>query len=151
MKTGLIILWGMCALSATAQTVIKRDATIKQMVDEVSATNIEATVRKLVSFRTRHSLSDTLSKTEGIGAARNWIKSEMEKYAAASNGRMKVEFDTFTQPAGGRFDKPTVLKNADGKDVLVNQVGCYGINLGRIDFYFDNDASKIASGKSIVV
>ena len=49
------------------------------------------------------------------------------------------------------LDKPTILKNADGKDVLVNQVGCYGINLGRIDFYFDNDVSKIASGKSIIV
>lgn len=49
------------------------------------------------------------------------------------------------------LDKPTVLKNADGKDVLVNQVGCYGVNLGRIDFYFDNDVSKIASGKSIIV
>ncbi|MES2410943.1 MAG: metallophosphatase [Bacteroidota bacterium] len=49
------------------------------------------------------------------------------------------------------LDKPTVLKNADGKDVLVNQVGCYGVNLGRIDFYFDNDVSKLASGKSIVI
>ena len=49
------------------------------------------------------------------------------------------------------LDKPTVLKNADGKDVLVNQVGCYGINVGRIDFYFDNDISKTASGKSIIV
>lgn len=49
------------------------------------------------------------------------------------------------------LDKPTVLKNADGKDVLVNQVGCYGINLGRIDFYFDNDTSKNAAGKSIIV
>ncbi|UPT70562.1 MAG: metallophosphatase [Flavobacterium sp. JAD_PAG50586_2] len=49
------------------------------------------------------------------------------------------------------LDKPTVLKNADGKDVLVNQVGCYGINLGRIDFYFDNDTSKTSLGKSIVV
>lgn len=49
------------------------------------------------------------------------------------------------------LDKPTVLKNADGKDVLVNQVGCYGVNLGRIDFYFDNDISKIGSGKSIIV
>ncbi|MCF6128710.1 metallophosphatase [Flavobacterium sp. AS60] len=49
------------------------------------------------------------------------------------------------------LDKPTVLKNADGKDVLVNQVGCYGLNLGRIDFYFDTDVSKIASGKSIIV
>jgi 5'-nucleotidase len=49
------------------------------------------------------------------------------------------------------LDKPTILKNADGKDVLVNQVGCYGVNLGRIDFYFDSDVSKIASGKSIIV
>lgn len=49
------------------------------------------------------------------------------------------------------LDKPTILKNSEGKDVLVNQVGCYGINLGRIDFYFDNDASKISLGKSIVV
>ncbi|MFC6877944.1 bifunctional metallophosphatase/5'-nucleotidase [Flavobacterium myungsuense] len=49
------------------------------------------------------------------------------------------------------LDKPTVLKNAEGKDVLVNQVGCYGINLGRIDFYFDNDTSLISKGKSIIV
>ena len=49
------------------------------------------------------------------------------------------------------LDKPTVVKNSVGKDVLVNQVGCYGINLGRIDFYFDNDKSKSVSGKSIVV
>ncbi|PWA06175.1 bifunctional metallophosphatase/5'-nucleotidase [Flavobacterium psychrotolerans] len=49
------------------------------------------------------------------------------------------------------LDKPTIVKNADGKDVLVNQAGCYGVNLGRIDFYFDNDKSKIANGKSIIV
>lgn len=49
------------------------------------------------------------------------------------------------------LDKPTVLKNKVGKDVLVNQVGCYGINLGRIDFYFDTDKNVISQGKSIVV
>ncbi|WP_309641600.1 metallophosphatase [Flavobacterium sp.] len=49
------------------------------------------------------------------------------------------------------LDKPTVLKNAEGKDVLVNQVGCYGVNLGRVDFYLDSDQAKIAQGKSIVV
>lgn len=49
------------------------------------------------------------------------------------------------------LDKPTVLKNAIGQDVLVNQVGCYGINLGRIDFYFDDDTAVISKGKSIVV
>jgi 5'-nucleotidase len=49
------------------------------------------------------------------------------------------------------LDKPTVLKNAVGKDVLVNQVGCYGINLGRIDFYFEDTKSVTTEGKSIVV
>ena len=49
------------------------------------------------------------------------------------------------------LDKPSVVKNSEGKDVIVNQVGCYGLNLGRIDFFFDNDKSKIAEGKSIVI
>ena len=49
------------------------------------------------------------------------------------------------------LDKPTIVKNLDGKEVLVNQVGCYGINLGRIDFYFENDKSKITNGKSIMI
>lgn len=49
------------------------------------------------------------------------------------------------------LDKPTIVKNLDGIDTLVNQVGCYGINLGRIDFYFDTNKNKIHSGRTIVV
>jgi 5'-nucleotidase len=49
------------------------------------------------------------------------------------------------------LDKPTVLKNAIGQDVLVNQVGCYGVNLGRIDFYLDSNTNKTALGRSIIV
>lgn len=49
------------------------------------------------------------------------------------------------------LERPTVIKNAAGNDVLINQTGCYGINLGRIDFYFDNDKSKTSSGRAIVV
>jgi 5'-nucleotidase len=49
------------------------------------------------------------------------------------------------------LDKPTIARNLDGKEVLVNQVGCYGLNLGRIDFYFDNDKSKLTTAKSIVI
>ncbi|RKR81083.1 peptidase M28-like protein [Mucilaginibacter gracilis] len=111
MKINITLLLLVISFYGRAQTVIKQDAVIKQMVSEVSDKNIEAIVRKLVSFKTRHTLSDTMSKTEGIGAARNWIKSEMERYAAASGGRMTVKFDEFLQPAGDRFDKPTVLKN----------------------------------------
>ena len=49
------------------------------------------------------------------------------------------------------LDKPTIVKNLDGIDTLVNQVGCYGINLGRIDFYFDKDKNKTNHGRTIVV
>lgn len=49
------------------------------------------------------------------------------------------------------LDKPTVLKNADGKDVLINQVGCYGVNLGRIDFYFESGKAASTQGRAIAV
>ncbi len=48
------------------------------------------------------------------------------------------------------LDKPTIVKNLDQKEVMVNQVGCYGINLGRIDFYFDTNKPS-AKGVSISV
>ncbi|MDD3720922.1 MAG: metallophosphatase [Lutibacter sp.] len=47
--------------------------------------------------------------------------------------------------------KPTITKNSVGENVLVNQVGCYGINLGRIDFYFDSDKNLGSKGKSIII
>lgn len=47
--------------------------------------------------------------------------------------------------------KPTIVKNSAGENMLVNQVGCYGINLGRIDFYFDAKKNKSFNGTSIVV
>ena len=47
--------------------------------------------------------------------------------------------------------KPTIVKNMVGKNTLVNQVGCYGINLGRIDFYFDEQLNKTATGTTILV
>jgi 5'-nucleotidase len=49
------------------------------------------------------------------------------------------------------LDKPTVTKNAKGNNILVNQVGCFGINLGRIDFYFDSDKNMQSKGTSIIV
>lgn len=96
-------------------SIIKQDMMIKKMVDEVSAKNIENLVRKLVTFETRNSMSDTMSATTGIGAARNWIRSEMARYSRESDGRLKAEFDVFTQPADGRrVMVATVMKNVLG-------------------------------------
>ena len=47
--------------------------------------------------------------------------------------------------------KPTVVKNIGGINTLVNQVGAYGVNLGRVDFYFDESDKKTSSGTTILV
>jgi len=47
--------------------------------------------------------------------------------------------------------KPTIVKNKNGENLLVNQVGAYGLNLGRVDFYFDSDNNKTTSEKTIIV
>lgn len=74
------------------QVIITRDPEIKQMVDEISAENIENDILKLVSFHTRHNMSVQDDPEKGIGAAWNWVKAEMEQYIPSSEGRLSVEF-----------------------------------------------------------
>lgn len=85
-----------------AQTIVRQDEEIKKMVEEISAANLEALVRKLASFDTRHSLSTLKDKKKGVGAAREWVKAEFEKYALASGGRMTVELDKYNVKANGQ-------------------------------------------------
>ena len=49
------------------------------------------------------------------------------------------------------LEKPVIETNSAGNQVLINQVGCYGLNLGRIDFYLTKDKQLISKGKSIIV
>jgi hypothetical protein len=66
----------------------------------------------MVSFGTRHTLSDTQDKKRGIGAARLWVFNEFKKYSKAGGGRMTVEMDTFLmKPDGKRVDKLTPMAN----------------------------------------
>jgi hypothetical protein len=141
--TFVLIASGLISWAQT--TIIKQDQLIKTMVEEVSSQNIEDIVRKLVSFETRHSMSDTLSKTIGIGAARNWIKAELESYSKATGGRLKVEFDTFTQAADGRrVITPTVMKNVlgilPGTDPLDDRVFI-------VSGHYDSRASDVNDAK----
>jgi hypothetical protein len=94
-----------------AQEPPAKNPFIEKIVSEISAANMRTAVEKLVSFGTRHSLSDTLSSTYGIGAARHWIKSEFERYAQSSNGRMKVEFLESTVPSSQRIPYPAKIVN----------------------------------------
>jgi len=82
------------------------------MVEEVSREKIEQHVRKLVSFHTRHNMSLQNDPSKGIGAAWNWIKSEMEKSIPASDGRLEVKFEEYTVGGEGqRIPMETNLKN----------------------------------------
>ncbi|MDQ3292806.1 MAG: M20/M25/M40 family metallo-hydrolase [Bacteroidota bacterium] len=110
-----------------AQTISRPDAAITQMVKEVSAQNLENTVRKLVSFETRHSLSSTTDKKRGIGAARNWVQGEFQKAAAASGGRLTVTQDKYIVKADGRriptdVEMANVMATLKGTDPTDNRV-----------------------------
>ena len=84
---------------------------IQKMTAQVSAERVEARIRKLVTFGTRNSLSDPDSETRGIGAARRWIKAELEKCSADSGGRLQVAFDEHLVESGPRIPKPTKIVN----------------------------------------
>jgi hypothetical protein len=87
------------------------DDEVRALVDQISPANIEATITKLVSFGTRHTLSTYNSTTRGINAARDWIASEMRSYAAESNGTMTVEVQSYLQGVANRIPFPVVISN----------------------------------------
>ncbi len=88
-----------------------RNPVITRIVSEINARNIESTIRKLVSFGTRNTLSEQNDPNRGIGAARDWLYSEFQKAAVESGGRMTVEKQAFEQPKAARVPQPTILTN----------------------------------------
>lgn len=115
MKSRAIVLLSLClcvpAAQILAQKPPKPDPEVAKMAKEVSAKNIEASIRKLVSFGTRNTLSEQDNPTRGIGAARDWIFSEFQKISADCGGCLDVQKQSFVQPAGGRVTQPTTLTN----------------------------------------
>jgi hypothetical protein len=87
------------------------DAELRALLRDLDQRRIEATVRKLVSFGTRHTLSSQDDPARGIGAARDWIFAEMQRYAAASGGRMKVELQSYLQQPASRIPTATRITN----------------------------------------
>ncbi|HEV7817202.1 MAG TPA: M28 family metallopeptidase [Janthinobacterium sp.] len=86
-------------------------AEIDQIVREISPQRIQAYIQKLVSFETRHTMSDTVSDTRGIGAARRWIQAELERCGAANGGRLAVTLDSHVHPVMARLSRPTEIVN----------------------------------------
>ena len=84
---------------------------LRSILAAVDPDRVEAIVRKLVSFGTRHTLSDQDDPERGIGAARDWIFREMTSYAARSDGRMTVEKQSYVQPPAERVPVATRITN----------------------------------------
>ncbi|MEM9327120.1 MAG: M28 family metallopeptidase [Bacteroidota bacterium] len=76
-------------LFVTAQN-FEIDSRIYDIVADISADRLESDIRQLAGFGTRHTMSDTVSDTRGIGAARRWIHSEFERISQACGGCLEV-------------------------------------------------------------
>ncbi len=91
------------------------DPKIEAALKNISAQRIQADVEKLVSFGTRLTLSAqddaSIAEGRGIGAAREWIKSEFERYSKECGGCLEVRTDSFTEQPTERIPKATVITN----------------------------------------
>jgi hypothetical protein len=68
------------------------DSRLYEIIENVSSERLKNDVTTLTNFGTRHTLSDTVSTTRGIGAARRWIKSEFEKISDSCNNCLEVYY-----------------------------------------------------------
>ena len=91
------------------------DSQIAEAIRQVSADRIRQTIEKLVSFRNRSTISaqdeTSIKAGKGIGAAREWIKAEFERYSKECGGCLEVKTDSFTEQPSERIPKPTAITN----------------------------------------
>ena len=103
------------AASSDRITPQPADPKIAAALQQVSADHMRATIEKLVSFQTRLTLSAqddaSIAAGHGIGAARDWIKAEFERYSKDCGGCLEVKVDTFTEAPADRIPNPTQITN----------------------------------------
>ena len=91
------------------------DIRIAAALQQVSAERIRANIERLVSFGTRLTISAqdpaAIGAGRGVGAAREWLKSEFERYAKDCGGCLEVKTDAFTEPAADRIPQPAEITN----------------------------------------
>lgn len=98
--------------NARAQTdAPATDLRIYEIIDAASPERVEADIRTLAGFGTRNTMSDTLSDTRGIGAARRWIKAEFDRISADCGGCLEVFYQRNLVEGGGRIPDDTWVVN----------------------------------------
>jgi Zn-dependent M28 family amino/carboxypeptidase len=103
------------------------------IVDSVSADRIEADIRRLAGFGTRNTMSDTLSDTRGIGAARRWIHAEFERISGACSGCLEVSYQTSIVTGARRMPDSTAVVNVIAIQRGTTDPDRYVIMTGDID------------------
>ena len=122
----------------------------KKMYKETVYNNPVETAQEMVRILKKEQKCDLVICLSHLGYKYN--KEDSDKISDLKLAAVTKDIDLIIGGHTHTFlDKPIVAKNLEGKEVLVNQVGCYGINLGRIDFYFNNDKAKYSDGKSIII
>src|SRR5207253_10204925 len=101
--------------SQTSNLAGPADPQVVAALQDVSAQRIQSNIEKLVSFGTRLTLSAqdpaSIAAGRGIGAAREWIKSEFERYSKECGGCLEVKTDSFTEHPADRIPAPTEITN----------------------------------------
>ncbi|MCC7001252.1 MAG: M20/M25/M40 family metallo-hydrolase [Gemmatimonadaceae bacterium] len=87
---------------------LAKDAKIAAAFADVTPARLRTMDSVLVSFGTRHTMSDTLSATRGIGAARRWIHAQLSSYSKDCGGCLRVEYDTGSAVVGRSPERPVV-------------------------------------------
>ena len=132
-------------LPASAQNVPPEvDLRLYDIIDASSADRIERDIRALVSFGTRNTLSDTLSDTRGIGAARRWIKAEFDSISQACGGCLEVFYQESIALPSVRIPEPVNVVNVVGIIRGTVHPERYVIMSGDID----SRASNTADGET---
>jgi len=93
----------------------RADAQIAAAMEQVSAKAVEGTIARLVTFGTRSTLSaqdaTSLEAGHGIGAAREWIKAEFERYSRDCGGCLELKTDSFVESPTDRIPSATQITN----------------------------------------
>ena len=111
------------------------DSRIYNIIENVSTQNLEKDIRKLADFGTRHTLSDTVSETRGIGAARRWIKAEFDKISKDCDGCLEVYYqrNLLEKGANQRIVKDVWIVNVIAILKGTQHPNSYAIMSGDID------------------
>ena len=108
-------------------------AALHDIVASVSTERVEADIRRLAGFGTRHTLSDTLSDARGIGAARRWIKAQFDEISAACGGCLEVSYQTSYVGGTERIPDTTAVVNVLAIQRGTTDPGRYVVMSGDID------------------